>query len=596
MATTHEHAEDSAPMPPPAPSSSSAIGGKAKIKTKDADEDKETKEDAKEERTVKPERIQPEALRELRRGENQELADYLTQLRGTAPIQIAVHRLKPAVFAGKQLKGHIETIEETITEDEMRDRWGGGQYQLKVKRRNDQGSWVFLTSTVVDIAGDPRTDNLPGGTPQNGNPGPSMAAIQADADTRVAQHAMNMLERQATEMRDMLKRDTGFDPKMIAAMMAPFEAQMKAMQEELRRKDDQMKSVLDKPSDPFQQKLLEKFVDGDSARINALRTQHESEVRTIKESHAADLKRIEDRFDRERAELKRDYDRQIDNLKNGYERELTSLKTMHQQLDIAANSSNSLIKTSLERDIARIERENVELRAENKALREKKDQSLLDKAKEIDQLKEVLGIDGEDGGKDKTAFERVIDTALQSEQLLNFVGRWAGPAEAKPGAAPAQAQQQQQLQQTPPKFVRNKRTGEVGQWNPATQQYERVQRRGGGNGGEPAELQIPPEHLQMAITILERSYANKTPPKNFAATISTALPPEIYQAIRDHGVDGFVNKVAKLGASSPLRRQDGINWLREVGKILIGDDDPSPGPDDDQVDDIDGDALNDAPE
>lgn len=549
----------------------------------DAESDKPAPVEAKKEQTAKTEKFLPESIRELRRGENQELVDYLQALKGTAAIQIAIHRDKPQMFKGKNLKGHIETIEEPIGEDELRDRYGGGQYTLKIKRRNDQGSWVFLTSQTVSVSGDPRVDNIAGAETSSGSQAQAM-------ETGLAQQALTMMERQVGNMRDELKsRDGGMDKGVIDALMKPFELQIRAMQDEAKRKDEQMRAIMDKPSDPFQQKLLEKFVDGDQARVTALRSQYESEIRVIKENHQGDLKRLEDRHERLVSDLRRDSERQIDSQKNAYERELASIKALHSQLDVANTSSTAIIKSSMDRDLGRLEKELIELKTENKTLRETKNQSLLDKVKEVKDFKEALSDDDDSGNANKSTVERILDTALQSDQLLGLAGKWLGPKEAAP-AAPARAQQHA-LPQTPPMYVKQKSTGKIGKWNPATQQYEEVQRRGAGGTGSEDLPQIPPEQLQMAITILERAYANKVPPRNFAATITTALPPEIFQAIRDQGVDGFVNKVAKLGASSPLRRQDGINWLREVGKVLIGDDSPEQDDDGTEPDDLD-----DAPE
>lgn len=555
-----------------------------------ANEDKEAKVAG--ERTSKPERIPPEPIRELQRAENQELVDWLNQIRGGAAVQIAIKRIKPTQFKGKLVAGHLETREDIISEDEIRDTWGGGEYQLRVKRRNAQGSWVILTSTTVPIAGDPRLDNLPGGSADAASAGMSAASYQADADTKIAQSALAMMERQMQQVRDQQSK-SGMDAKMIEQFMKPMELQVELLQKQLTAKDQQFADQVNKPADPFQQKLLEKFVDGDQARVNALRTQYESEIRVIKENHASDIKRLEDRQDRTVSDLRRDYERQLDNQKSGYERELASVKALHQQMDVSAASSTAIIKSSLDRDLARLEREVADLKLENKALREKKDKNVLDMVKEVNEFKEILGV--EEGGGEKSAIERIAEAAMSSDQLLSFVGKWVGPKDAAPAAAP----QQQQLAQTPPRYVRDKRTGQVGEWNPVLKRYEEVQQRRKGKGQQggastdPAELDINPEHLQMAITVLERSFANRTPPKNFAATISTALPPEIFQAIRDHGVDGFVNKVAKLGASSPLRRQEGINWLREVGKVLLGDE--SPPQQDDDIDGL-GDDLNDAPD
>ena len=58
-----------------------------------------------------------------------------------------------------------------------------------------------------------------------------------------------------------------------------------------------------------------------------------------------------------------------------------------------------------------------------------------------------------------------------------------------------------------------------------------------------------------------------TPPEQFAESARTMVPLEIRTALRERGVDHFL-EVAKPEESSPLLTQVGRNFLRKVAKAL----------------------------
>lgn len=520
-------------------------------------------------------------LKQFRREEAQALVEWIRTLQGVGAIEIKIARNKPQMFRGKVTKGYLDTISEPITEDELRDRWGGGQYQLKCMRKDERGSWVYFANTMIEVAGDPRLDNLPG--MQEGAAAPA-AARSSDGDSPFAIKSLEMMERQ---MDRQVKNaaSNGMDMGVIAQFMAPLQTQIAALTAALSAKDDKLVELTSKPSNPHQDKLFEKLIDGDSARVNAIRTQFESEIRQLKDNFREDEKRLVDRYERERERADRDFQRQIDTQKQMYERELSNVKSLQVQLDTAKDTSLTVTKAQLESDNRRLERDLASAAADLKELRAKKDQSITEKLKEVGELKKLLGVE-EGEAEVKGTFEKVVDTVMGSEQLFDFVGKWVGPKGAAPAAAPPAQLPAPRVRPSRPRVIKDKRNGQVSVLAP-NGQYVPVRQNPVTNEIEQG-VQIPPAQLEMAVRVMESSFANKTKPDNFARTISTALPPEIFAAIRDLGVDGFIQKVAKLSAASPLRTQAGINWLRAVGVTLLGDE-PAPvdAPVDDELPDLD---------
>jgi hypothetical protein len=94
----------------------------------------------------------------------------------------------------------------------------------------------------------------------------------------------------------------------------------------------------------------------------------------------------------------------------------------------------------------------------------------------------------------------------------------------------------------------------------------------------PIELpEIDPENIQRLVGFLERAYDGKQDPEVVARSSRTAVPEEVMTWLRQNdteqvsGVDLFMSKVAKLPSTSSLSTQGGRNWLRKVGKALVGE-------------------------
>jgi hypothetical protein len=82
---------------------------------------------------------------------------------------------------------------------------------------------------------------------------------------------------------------------------------------------------------------------------------------------------------------------------------------------------------------------------------------------------------------------------------------------------------------------------------------------------------LDPAKLEMAISYLERAYSGNQDPETVAVSARPIMPEEIMQSIQALGIDVFFAKVAKLPSASPLASQAGKNWIRKVGKALVGE-------------------------
>jgi len=77
---------------------------------------------------------------------------------GSAQHRFAVARLSPEydTLTGKRIAGHLETFPYIVTIDEIRQKYGGGKYQLTVMGPRPTGTGVVMKAKrTVDIAGDP---------------------------------------------------------------------------------------------------------------------------------------------------------------------------------------------------------------------------------------------------------------------------------------------------------------------------------------------------------------------------------------------------------------------------------------------------------
>lgn len=500
-----------------------------------------------------------------RRLEDRNIIDWLGTMSGIGPIQIRLRRIKPKFLNGRKTDGHLDTFDEFISEEDIRDRFGGGTYVMTVMKRNPQGSWVFHTSLNVEIAGEPRLDQLPGA---EAIAAPGVAA--AAAATRVAEmherSESSAVDRMTSIMEKQLEKAESRGSGNIEQMrlfMRPLEIQLESTARALEAANVALREQGKTPVNPHQDKLLDKLIDQDTARVAAITAQFQSEIRTIKESAREDEKRLRDQFQRD-----------TDRMERQHERELANLKMANEMTANASKLAHETNKSVLDSEIRRTERELTEMRAELKTLRERKDQSLLEKAKELQAVREALG-DDDDDEKEKGTLEKVVDIAVNSDKLMALAGRFMAPqdpAAAAAAAAAARPQIQAAAQPGKPRVMRN-RQGETfviaadGTRVP-------VQPRRIAVAAQQAAAGIPqvdPQQAEGARIYLEIAFVNKQDPSVVATSIRSAIPDGIMQAIRDTSVDEFLNKVAKLPGSSPLSTQAGRNWTRALGKALVAE-------------------------
>jgi hypothetical protein len=530
-------------------------------------------------------------------------------------FRITVTRTDPTMHKGVRVGGHLRHYDnEFIDESVIAANHGGGKFMVKVHVPGATGGWLYHKAKQVEIAGEPKL--------------PDEGKDEPDVGTAMAGQAFTVMKEALADARQG-SRSNGADgetiARAVAAATAPFQATLQMMQGELAAARQSATEARQVQADPVRDKLLSKMVEDDSARITAIRVAHESEIRQLRQSATdteallrsqfnRDLERQERQGERQMDTLKSSYESQIMTMKHTYEGQIATLKESHAR----ELSSITMMSTTTDKigaaESKRFERENAELRAEVKALREKKDKSIFEQVKEMGELKEILGVGDE---KEQGVIERVLETLANSKAAIGLASKLAG------GDAPAVAPPPTHPQLPPPFTPFRAEDGKVythdGQGNlrevarkkkvrppapppqapvaaaPTTegpavpmteeqlaaqaaqvaqaqaeqqaayvaQQQEMVLREAMG--------ELSSEDVALAVGYLESAYRGSQEPKMVAQSLRSQglVPTSLFGFIRDQGVDVLLDKVARLEASSPLATQKGRNWVRSVARGLI---------------------------
>lgn len=551
----------------PPPVSADANGHKRERKSKvkeDKDDDKvETTDD--EAVSTKAYRGPVSAeLRQVQKAEDMDLKDLLDSLGTDGSYKISVNRLEPEQARDPQtsqmvqVSGFLKTYECRVDPEFLTLRHGGGKYRLVIHKRAPDGSFKIAHKRVVEVAGDPRTDDVPRNMPPVA-PQP----VQSSGGTENGPIVKEMFSLVKETMKDRAspQEPRGIDPAAMAMMdmlkntIATQQAEMRELREEMRAQ--QNKPIPEDKNDTYKNLMIEKLMDQDSARIAAVRAQYESEIRQLKEGFAQTENRLRDGFDRDMRRLEDAHIREIGLLKSSYDTTNAATKIT---LDTSKEVLNAQIKT--------LERENSQLRNEITELRAKKEKSPLELAKEFKTYKEVFG--DEEGGDEKTTVDQIVAALPGAIEMAQGVLNKNKPA---PQAPPQQQQPQR------PQVMRDQRTGEsfIARGNeliPVRKKGQKVQIPSATEGAPPQEVEIPtiePEKLELAVGFMERAFSGNQEPATFAASVKAMIPPDVLGAIQSLGIDVFLAKVAKLPGTSPLATQAGRNWVRKIGKELVGE-------------------------
>jgi hypothetical protein len=516
-------------------------------------------------------------LTAVRNSEDVTLSDVLDGLGPDGSFRIHLARTAPEEVRGpdgKMIKcdGHLRTYSRKIDQEFIRAHHGGGTYQLKIARRNDHGKLVFHTARTIEVAGDPIVEDLRSFAAAS-TPAAAPVAISTPVENpSLAAKAFDILSRQVETLQSEPRKTP--DNSAMESMVGMLREELAAARvesAELRRQ------VLTKtPEDPTKDRLLERLLTDDTARLTAVRTQYESELRIARDNAIAEERRIRDIAEREKSDVRQ-----------SYEREITALRQSHDLALQMMRSSHEVQIKSLESDVRRLERDNDELRGEIRDLRQKKDKSLIEQAREIKEVREALG-DADDEGS-KTVTDKIVDLMTNPaavEFAQGIVGRMAGGQ-----AQPQTPQQVQARPVTPPQQARPRIVAAPdgtrflqspdGGLRPLKPRVRKpvpapdVAPAGPAMETPPVPATAPlpkldPEIVAQSVAYLERAFAGNQDPDVVAQSVRPLLPDDVLAALRDLGVDQFMSRIARLPVSSQLNTQGGKNWVRKVGAALVG--------------------------
>jgi len=428
--------------------------------------------------------------------------------------------------------GLLDTFDTFISEEELKERYGGGKYELRVFKIGPKGNWVFGGQRSVEIAGEPFL--LP--STATGVQPVSQATIE---DNSLQRHALGMTERIATQERERaakledriheLSNKGGIDMTMISAILDPLKTQVQTLTNVMTEKDRQIHDLFTKkPDKTTSDLLLEKMLLEEQQRAATVRSAHESEMRAVRETMREDAKRAEDRADRLISQNDRQQQRELDALKQAYEGRLENLKVSYE----ARLESMKHEVTRLDRDLEVAKKEIVELRA-------KKEKPIQEQLGEIAALKDTFqSLMGDE--EESTADKIISALAPLAEGLGNRIG---GP---QPQEIPPQPQQAA--------LPRPKR-GKPGS-TPAVQAQAQPQ------------PQISREVLEHALNFIETAIANGTAPETFAASVRHVLPGEVVDFIRAQGIEGFLDGIEQVKPQSNIASINGKQFMRKSWQIL----------------------------
>lgn len=461
------------------------------------------------------------------------LHDWLQSISPNAPFRIQVHRKSPKLWKNKQVGGLLSIVDEPIDEAEIQRQWGGGTFTVKVLRqRTDGAGYLHVGQRTFDIAGEPimgSGTDIPLQVSQAPSESDLLSKRAMEMTEKMAERAQLRAERIEEQAREQNSRPA-FDPTFLEAVMGPMRETNRMLAEQVAA----MQARLDAPKENHTGRLLEKFIEGDSSRIDHLRANHESEIRQLREQHRDDVKRSEDRMQRHVEEQARAHEREVASLRAAYESQIkmqeiafsTQVKTIE----------SSLVTTREELQLAK--KELVDLRA-------KKDQPVEDQLKRFLEMKEMFEALSGGNEEESPVWRQVVDAFSESPIAQAMAARVAGPPPGTggppAGVPPAQVQA----------AMAAAKAKQLAQQNPNA-------------------IRIEPADLAIAVKFLEGAVTNGTDPATFVQSARSMIPSGILQAIKIHGINVFLQNV-KLDDNSNLLTVKGRNFLRKVAELLVGD-------------------------
>jgi hypothetical protein len=527
------------------------------------------------------------AARKMREDEEDSLRAKIEALGGSEDITVKLHRVEPREIRHKgeriNISGLCSTYAELPTDAQIEDAFGGGTYRLIVNKANGR----YFGSKQFKIAGRPKIDAY---VDLDDEPTAAAAVSVGSAES-------DALSMQALKtMKELIdqKKEGGVDMTQIMAMIqaanAPLLSQIEAanqaaaeLRRELAAKDAKMFEIATaKPDTSKEDNLLKEVWNSDSRRLESIREAHQSEMRIMREHHEAALSRLDDRHKDDIKTLQRSHEREIDSIKDSHKQAIEALK-------LAYESRIDGFKS----DVERLNRDLTESKAEIGSLRSIKEKGLVEQASELAQVGDALkaigiGNKGDDEEGNKKWYERMFEAAAENPEVIATI--MGGPNAGPPQQMQSLPQPQMQPQLPPvgqpfqapdgQAYVRIdeqtvvplEQAQQMAQQHMQAQQAQQAQPPAAGQPEQatrPAARPPEPAEVKKAILFMEMAYSNGTNAESFAQTAKASIPYDILAYMEQEGIENFLNKVAVLDKSSPLRNIAGRKWMREVGNFLL---------------------------
>jgi hypothetical protein len=561
-----------------------------------------------------------------------ELRDQLLALSGGAQIKVTISRRAPKFGPdGSNVMGVLESVDDAIDHDYIRETWGGGTFSLMIQTLKPDGRYKIHRRIQLQLAGAPKMHGqFLGGV----GPAPAPTTGSRDPMVQMAFESSMARERETQQLlreaeRDRFNRPSGVDPRMFEGVVAPYVTQISELMATVRDLQSKLADQANKPPprDEFRDALMSSVITGDRSEADRVRKLYEDRLQSQQ-------KRYEDRMDdmmrSHREDLKRAEDRGTDLLRAAEVRHERELKMADKQSDFGSKNADVAFQARLEAQketISRLERELTQAASKIGTLEAKKDQSIADKANELLSVQEALeGLGAGGGDKDEKWWSKALDVIGNSQAAMAVIEKFTGGSPADQQAtsqAQAQAQAQamavQQQAQLPPPgvpwqapdgnvYVRDA-VGNVHQLDPnkvaaaqarlkkKKKKAKKAAAAADANGavetdgtGEIVEEGLVDEHelddddddvavlppgrppkaeeLAIAISFMENAIRGGAPAESFGATARNLVPADVLAYIMQfETIDAFLNQV-KLTPGSPLTSVVGRRFARAVHKYL----------------------------
>jgi hypothetical protein len=490
--------------------------------------------------------------RKKRRPEEESVRDYLQGLAAQTPIRVTIERLFPKSFGGRHIGGTLDSYDEPIATEEIRDLYGGGKYKLVIKVPNENGSWIYKAARTVEIAGDPKLSNLPTTQISTGHAEdhPTLVRdalrLQAQAAERAEQRASR-----AEEAARHVDRNPSQDM---------FLDELRAQREDNKELQREFVRLMTHKGEPSTSDvLLGRFVDGENVRMQALRTQFDSELRIKAEMHRDDVARLRDHYERVGERMEATHQREIENLKTAHESRHEAIRLAHEGL-----------VEGLRREIRQLERDLETARSDLKELREKKEKGLVESLTEMAAVKESLEAFG--GGKDaeSSMVERIISSVMGSPLAEGIATRLSTAPAGVPTPSPPPQPDAGAIVRTPDGRA-------IVRMPDGTLRELRRKRPVPTSAPDLSDnaVSVPDVELRQALPFLENAMTAERDPIEFAVTARSLIPGFVSGNLRRylemHGADGLLEQIARIQETSPLLTQAGKNWTRKAVSAVLSE-------------------------